>query len=124
LHSNVEAAAEEVKLNVALVAVVEAAGPPVIVVVGAVAFTVNVRLALCPVFPAASDCSARTVYVPFASAEAVADHDPPDGVAESVCRGVPDALVPLKILTCTVPMSPVAVPAAPPKVGVRSLVVP
>ena len=52
------------------------------------------------------------------------DHAPPEGVADSVCTGVPDAAVPLYTITLTDGRSPAAVPAAPPKLGVGSFVGP
>lgn len=55
-HWKVELGLDELKLKLALVAVVEAGGAAVIVVSGGAVSIVNVRLALWPWLPALSDC--------------------------------------------------------------------
>src|SRR5215207_6251125 len=94
--------------------------------VGAVvsgASTVNVRVALVPMLPAPSCCSARAVYWPLASAGVTsADHEPPDLATVSVRTGDPDVPVPAQTFTVTSLESPAAVPAAPDRTGVGSVV--
>jgi hypothetical protein len=70
----------------------------------------------------ASDCSARTEYVPLARGDGTADHDPLEALVLSVCTRAPDATRPSQIFTVIVGRSPLAVPAAPEIVGVESRV--
>jgi hypothetical protein len=57
--------------------------------------TVKLLAELVPTLPAPSDCDACAVYLPGGSAVVpVTDHDPPEAVVDSVCVGVPVAVVP------------------------------
>ena len=79
---------------------------------------------LMPVVPALFDCSARTVYVPFANGLIGATAQlPPEAVVASVCTGEPETPDPEKTLTVIFDESPGAVPAAPENAGLLSCVV-
>ncbi len=90
----------------------------VTVTAGAAVSTVNVAAALVPTLPEVSNWVACTVYVPSASAAAVADQAPPVTSAAIVCTAVPVAVLPAYSFTDTWLTSPAAVPAAPRIVGV------
>ena len=92
---------------------------------GGVSSTVNVTGALWPPLPTASDCSARAVYVPPASASALSPKAPVTGsrLVVFVCIGDPAASVPAQIVTVTVAESPACVPAVPASSGVVSATV-
>ena len=70
----------------------------------------------------ASDCCARTEYVPLSSGDGTVDHDPLEALVLSVWTGAPEGTRPSQILTMIVGRSPLAVPAAPEISGVESRV--
>jgi hypothetical protein len=122
-QSKVDPGSLELNVKLALVELVELAGPLAIDVSGAVVSTLKVRATDAPVFPAASVCSARAVYVPSGSeGEASVAHDPPLRATLNVWTGAPTALEPLQTFTVTVAESPAALPADPLSVGVASAV--
>jgi hypothetical protein len=79
---------------------------------------------LMPVVPALFDCSARTVYVPYANSLIGATAQlPPEAVVASVCTGEPETPDPEKTSSVIFDESPGAVPAVPENPGLRSCVV-
>ena len=81
---------------------------------------VNVTGELKPTFPAASDCSARAVYVPAASGVALSMYQAPYREPVTDCTRVPFTLEPENTRTVTDDESPARSPGTPLKYGAES----